>query len=210
MEKKHILFISSITAKDNQLRVIDELGVIEPLWLEGICREEYLFMPKLSVKTDKLSTTILNSNGVQTPLVLHFSLHGDKEQGLKFIGRNNNPVFQSKAYFESLLEEVDRRKQRINCILFNACHSAELAEIMSPFVDFTVGVEGAIADSASVEFSRGFYRQLFLQHPDDDTLFPNCFSMGRMSVQEWTSDEHIQIEDEGLPYHKRFVSFSQK
>lgn len=210
MQNKHILLISSITAKDNQLRVIDELGAIEPLWLAGSCRDQYLVMPKLSVKSNELTTTILNSNGPRAPLILHFSLHGDHEQGLKFIGRNNTPVYQNKLYFETLLEEVEKREQKIACIVFNACHSIELAEHVSHFVDYTIGVEGTVADTASIEFSRGFYRQLFAQNPDDQDVFTNSYRMGCMSVAEWMSEESIQIEDEGLPYGKRFKQFSHK
>lgn len=210
MEKKQILFICSLNKKDNPLRVIDEISVIEPLMLSSENRDKYFFAPKLSVSTDNLTRTILNSNAGSAPFVLHFSLHGNKEKGLKFIGRNDAPTFQSIAYFDEVLEELNMRDQTLKCLVFNVCHSDSLAQSASKFVDYVIGVDGTVDDLAAIEFSRGFYSQLLDSDADKENLFNDCFRFGQLYIKQWVRDEQIQIEDGGPPYHERFKLYSLK
>ena len=208
MEKKRILFICSVTAKDTQLRVLDEIGVIEPILLSGEMRESFDFTPKLSVRVDTLTKTIIGGKTTSSPYILHFSLHGNREKGLKFVGRHEDACYQGPAYFEDILEEMQLRNQKIKCVLFNVCHSLDLASSVTEFVDYAIGVEGTVHDQAAIEFSRGFYSQLFDNTDENDAeLIKKCFRFGTLYIRQWMRDESIEIEDGGEPYDKRFHLF---
>lgn len=206
MNKKRILFISSIAATDTQLRVIDEIGVIEPLLLSGENRDDFNFITKLTVQANNLTKTIIGNASDDSPFILHFSLHGNQNKGLKFVGNNLTINYQNTAFFEDILSEMIIRNQKIKCVIFNACHSLQLAQSIIPFVDYAIGVQGFIADRASIEFSRGFYSQLFDNNNEAQT-FESSFRVGLLYIRQWMRDENIQIEDEGVSYDKRFQLF---
>lgn len=209
MEKKQILFICSLTGEDNPLRIIDEIGAIEPLLLSSEWREEYFFTPKISVHAGNLTKTILNSNAGVAPFILHFSLHGNEKKGLKFAKLNSDPVFQSVAYFEDILKEITLfRKQELKCLVFNCCHTAALAQIASQFAGCTIGIEGVVDDLAAVEFSRGFYQQLLDSEAEDEELFQDCFRMGQLYIKQWMRDDGIKILDTGPSFEERYQFYN--
>lgn len=204
MEKKRVLYICSITAKDPQLRVIDEIGAIEPILLSGEKREEFDFTPKLSVRINDLIKTIRGGQTTPIPHVLHFSVHGNKELGLKFVGRELGANYQREEYFATMFDALLLPNQRIKCVLLNACHSYSIASKIISFADYSIGVEGTIHDQAAIEFSRGFYTQLF-----DGCSIEECFKFGITYIKSWILEQCIQIEDEGVSYDKRFHLFTK-
>jgi len=46
---------------------------------------------------------------------------------------------------------------KLECVILNACFSIAQGELTSLETPFTIAMEGAISDSAAIEFSRGFY-----------------------------------------------------
>lgn len=48
----------------------------------------------------------------------------------------------------------------IECVLLNACYSISQGQLISLGVPFTIAMDGAISDAASIEFTRGFYDAL--------------------------------------------------
>lgn len=205
MEKKRVLYICSITAKDPQLRILDEIGVIEPLLLSGEKREEFDFSLKLSVRINDLTKTIRGGQTTPLPYILQFSVHGNEERGLKFVGRQVEPSYQREAYFAAMFDALLEPNQRLKCILLNACHSYNIASKITSFADYSIGIEGTVDDRAAIEFSRGFYSQLF----DGDSI-EDCFKFGIAYIKSWMLEEDIQIEDGGVPYDQRFHLFSHQ
>ncbi len=56
---------------------------------------------------------------------------------------------------------LKNNKIKLNCIVFNVCHSAEFAQIASTFATYAIGHNDAILEpKAAIEFSKGFYTEL--------------------------------------------------
>ena len=207
MDKKRVLFICSLSDKDTQLRLIDEIGTIEPSLLSGEKRDEYDFIPRLGVRSNDLVKTIIGNKTSNAPFVLHFSMHGNEQKGLKFLGNNQEACYKTKAHFEGILEEMIRQGRKIKCVIFNVCYSLELAKSILPYVEYAIGVEGNIDDRAAIEFSRGFYQSLF-DNSDETKIFQDSYSLGNLYIKNWMLDTDVTIEGGGTPYDKRFKIFS--
>lgn len=63
---------------------------------------------------------------------------------------------------------------KLECVILNACYSINQGGLISLGVPFTVGMEGAISDSAAIEFSRGFYDAIGAQKTFDFAYGEGC------------------------------------
>lgn len=191
MEKKRILFICSLPRGKHEVRFTDEIGTIEERLLRGSFREEYDFSPKMSVKPLDLMTTIAGSASQAAPFIVHFSLHGSSDQGLMFSDEKQMTAYQSKEYFQDLLETLVDDDWKITCLIFSACHSKDFADLLRNIVEFSIGIEGSIPDEAMIRFSHGFYSSLF-----DNWDIKKSFSRGRSAVRAWIEENDFTILDD--------------
>jgi hypothetical protein len=115
---------------------------------------------RLSSYRDHISVSVLNAatiDDVRRELlrqrfeIVHFSGHGTKT-GLVFedaLGRLMVP--DSNALAELL------QRRGTSTALLNACYSLATGTFTSLGLDYTIAMEGPIADDAAIEFARGFY-----------------------------------------------------
>lgn len=126
------------------------------------------------------------------PQIIHFSGHGTTITGPLFNGdeylKNTPPPLM-----DQLIEILSRGKEYIKLIIFNVCESLTIAEKVSEFIDFSIGIEKKAEDRCVRAFSKGFYRILKTK----DSL-KNAFENGitRFSIK------HTEIRANGLkqPY----------
>ncbi|MFN0035552.1 MAG: hypothetical protein ACKVUS_10820 [Saprospiraceae bacterium] len=202
-EKKRVIFICSLPKDENLLRFIEEIGEIEDRLLRGAARDQFEFMLKLAVKPPDIRKVVAETPNIRLPHLLHFSLHGDREEGLVFADSKQERAPQKVEYFESFFKMINKRgQQQIQGLLFNVCHSSYFAERLKEFVSFSIGVEGYIPDEASIAFSRGFYGALFDGYSEKD-----AFDEGIDAVNQWVISQNIEVTDGGIPYNERFRLF---
>lgn len=150
MESKRILLVCANPRGTDALRLAQE---------ERTLKESL----KLSPHRSHLDVTVLNAATIddlrrqllaaQYDLV-HFSGHGTRA-GLVFEDTEGRLMVPDSASLGALLE-----RRGVSAALLNACYSLSAGSFSSLGVEYTVAMEGPIADDAAIEFTRGFYDAL--------------------------------------------------
>ena len=86
------------------------------------------------------------------PSYVHFCGHGAGRDGIVFEGQ------MIKA--EALAGLFALFASEVKCVLLNACYSSVQAEAIAEHIEFVVGMNKAIGDSAAIEFASAFYDAL--------------------------------------------------
>lgn len=115
----------------------DELVVINPLMAAGLVD----FVAR--VNKDK-------------PAIIHFAGHGCT-QGLYFREGDTAHAMVEKERLERIFSTFE---EAVECVVLNACYSSEQAETISRKVDFVIGMNCFIRDTAARNFADTFYRLL--------------------------------------------------
>jgi CHAT domain len=140
------------------------------------------------------------------PQIVHFSGHG--------IGRgadsDNLPSSRkftviaddNKAQPEGLMFEDDKGRaklvsgkalanlcalfsKKVECVVLNACYSAQQAEEIAKYIPYVIGMSQAIGDIAARKFSQGFYRAIW-----NDRSIEEAFASGKNAIElEGISEE---------------------
>lgn len=70
------------------------------------------------------------------------------------------------------------QKGKLECVLLNACYSMDQGEQIALGIPYTIAMEGAISDSASIEFSRGFYDAIGANKDIQSAYDEGCIAVG--------------------------------
>jgi hypothetical protein len=119
------------------------------------------------------------------PQVLHFSGHGEGVAGLAFENETGGIKLVSGEALGRLLELFSKRYP-VECVLLNACFSRVQAEEIVPHVQYVVGMNSEIGDSAAIEFVVGFYKALGAGEPYDF-----AFELGCNAIQLAGIPDHL-------------------
>lgn len=106
--------------------------------------------------------------------VVHFSGHG---------GEADKPEFMLEGEF---LEPDElsgffnfKGVKNIRCVIFNFCNSSKFAEKVSKHVECAIGIDGAIASKAAIDFAQGFYGYLSDREPGQPSVFNDAFEAAK-------------------------------
>lgn len=177
-EKKYkILYFSSNPMDLNPLDFESEFKRIRKRLEPKENRDEFELPNWYPAATQNEIISLVNQN---LPNVIVISMHGSKQSGLLF--RNEHGEKQPLS-LEEFLRDIRALTQnplnRLECIIFSCCHTDEFARQVSPFVPYTIGMEGAIQDEAMPEFIEGFFDSLF-----NDRNIPYAYSMGKLFLEK--------------------------
>lgn len=92
------------------------------------------------------------------PTVLHFSGHGGGDAGLCFEDDQGGTHLTHAAPLAKLFHHF---KDRLKCVILNACYSKVQADVIRQEVDYVIGMEAGIGDEAATKFAVAFYDALF-------------------------------------------------
>ena len=150
--------ILAITANPNgtsELKLDEELRVIRISLKEATYREfevKYL----TATRWQDLHRAILES---PQPRIVHFCGHGTGESGLLLDGDCGQRFAVSTEVLSDLFG-TERVSKSVECIVLNACYSAEQAAAISKHINYVIGMNRAIADDDAIAFTKGFYLAL--------------------------------------------------
>jgi len=133
----------------------------------------------------------------EKPDILHFSGHGEKGKYAGIVVQNDDknkeeliPIGGLKALFKFFKKQFN-----IRVVLLNACHTQEQAATISEYVDYVIGTNVAIGDTAASAFSSGFYFQLT---QNKETKIEDAFDSGRTeAVMKGASEQNFVIYKHG-------------
>jgi len=151
--KKKILILSANPINTSRLRLDEEVREIQVALSRAISKEEFELINIGAVRIDDLRRALLDNE----PQVVHFSGHGTGTDGIVLENLFGEVQLVST---ESLSNLFKLFKDKVECVLLNACYSETQAEAIHHYIDCVIGMERAVTDIAAINFSTAFYDAL--------------------------------------------------
>lgn len=148
-----ILFLAANPQQTSVLRLDQELREIEAGLRRSQYRDRFSLEQRWATRPRDIQRALLDVN----PQVVHFSGHGEGEQGLVLEDETGQPQLVDGAALAGLFELF---ANQISCVLLNACYSVVQAEAIARHIPFVIGMNQPVGDRAAVEFAIGFYDAL--------------------------------------------------
>lgn len=152
-QKTRILIIAANPWDTKRLELDEEYREIKEILQASKHRDDFELEYAPAANDDDLRRQLLNFD----PHIVHFSGHGEL-QGLYFRNDAGNAQLIRKEALERLFALF---KDKINCIVLNACYSEEQAQAFAKHIERVIGMNNPIGDEAAVQFAKGFYEALF-------------------------------------------------
>ncbi|MHC5854304.1 CHAT domain-containing protein [Nostoc sp.] len=150
---KKILILSANPINTNKLRLDEEMREIQSALSRLRNREQFELISRGAVRIDDLRRALLDKE----PQVVHFSGHGTGTDGIALENISGDAQLVST---ESLSNLFGLFKDKVECVLLNACYSEIQAETIYQHIDCVIGMEHAVTDKAAINFSTAFYDAL--------------------------------------------------
>ncbi|MEE9352617.1 MAG: CHAT domain-containing protein [Thiotrichaceae bacterium] len=177
--KTTILFLAANPSKTARLKLDVELREIQ----NGLERSQQREHIQLFSKPAARPRDVQRAIGDNKPDIIHFSGHGEGEQGLCFEGSQETPKLVSTQALASLFELYQETTQ---CVLLNACYSEVQAKAIATHIPYVIGMNKAIGDEAAIVFAVGFYDAI----GRGDTI-EVAFKSGRTALLMEDISEHL-------------------
>ena len=155
---KKILILTANPKNSDKLRLDEEVREIQEGLQRSRSRDQFEIISKWAVRPDDLRRALLDHE----PQIVHFSGHGAGEKGLIL---ENNAGQMKRVSGPSLARLFKLFKDKVECVLLNACYSEVQAAAIHQHIDCVIGMNQAIGDLAAIEFAVGFYDGLGAGRP---------------------------------------------
>ncbi len=147
---KKILFLGVNPRGTERLSIDTEVRRIEEGLKLSQQRDKFEFVSKFAVRVNDLRRYLLD----ESPNIVHFSGHGEGEEGLVFEDENGAMKLVDGDALANLFKLFSNT---IECILLNACYSTAQSESIVKYIPNVIGMKNAMPDNAAIEFSVAFY-----------------------------------------------------
>jgi hypothetical protein len=170
---KNILILSANPINTDKLRLDQEVREIQAALERSKSRKDFELITRWAVRIDDLRRALLDHQ----PQIVHFSGHGTKTGGTS---SQNNPEHSQRDAIrlnsqpggivlenefgqmqlvstKSLTDLFGLFKDKVECVLLNACYSETQSNAIYQHIDCVIGMERAIPDNTAIKFSVGFY-----------------------------------------------------
>ncbi len=153
--KKTILFIASDPSNTTNTYSGAESQKIRNAINAGLLRADFDLVVNFASNIEE----VLRLLKTHKPAIVHFSMHGARE-GMMFEGTFGAAQVISAEILASFFELVNFREKTVECVLLSACDSTAHGEAINQYVDYVVGMNGAIPAKAAIEYTSAFYTAL--------------------------------------------------
>jgi hypothetical protein len=152
-DKIKILYLAANPTDTSHVRVAAEARELTLRIRQGLNRDAFEIICYFAVRPQDL---LRGLQEVQ-PHIMHFSGHGtfDNEIVLEAEDGKSQPIAP-----ELLAELVDQFKTNLKAAVMSCCFGRAQAKALNQVLDFTIGMEAPISDTAAVNFSANFYQVL--------------------------------------------------
>lgn len=148
-----ILFLSANPKDTGRLRLDQELRDITEGLQRSQRRKQFILEQRMAVRPRDLQRAMLDVG----PQIIHFSGHGEGENGLVFEDEVGNTTLVDEVALAGLFELFS---SQIQCVLLNGCYSEVQAQAIAQQIPYVIGMNQAIGDNAAIAFAVGFYDAL--------------------------------------------------
>ena len=194
--KVRIQFLTAEPDSTQRIRADRELREIVDRLRDGEHREQFdLIEPRTAVRVKDLLTYIRRDQAQ----IVHFSGHGEENGYLLLEDRAGNPARVAPDSLRHLFDTWND-DEHVRCVIFNACHSNDLARALTrqpAVVPCAIGTTRAVSDKAALCFSEGFYGAIA-----DGVTLAKSFESGKVQVGLEVPSEaelfQLEVADESL------------
>ncbi|MCC6552539.1 MAG: sigma 54-interacting transcriptional regulator [Polyangiaceae bacterium] len=169
--KVRVLYLAANPRATDELGLSREIRRIRERIRASEHRDALSFICRLAVRPDDVQQALLEVR----PHIVHFSGHGTRDEHLLLEDDRGGAAQVDK---DTLAELLGILKDDIQVVVLNACHTVPHAEALTRIVDGAIGVDDAITDEASIEFSASFYRAVGFGRSLRD-----AFELGRIALR---------------------------
>jgi CHAT domain len=193
MPTTKLLFLTANPKGTTTLRLDQEIRDITEGLQRAKHREAFQLESRWAVRPRDIQRALLDLN----PQIVHFSGHGLGEptaqdettrklnapEGLAF----EDPEGQiAIASTEALATLFSLFKGTIQCVVLNACYSANQAKAIAQHIPYVIGMNKAIGDKAAIEFAVSFYDALGAGRD-----IPFAYELAKNAIQLSGIPEHL-------------------
>ncbi len=175
MQQKILIF----TAIPHGLRLDKEINEIVECIQRTAKRDKFEIRLRTAIRPQDIRRAIAE----ESPDIVHFCGHGLEDGSLLL---EDNTGGDKPVKPEGLAQLFKLHADYVQCVLINACYSAQSAEAINEYIKYTIGMNQQIQDKAAIAFSQGFYDALGYDYPDNlDNLdiFKRAFTEGLVAIQ---------------------------
>ena len=148
-----ILFLSSDPTDASRLRLGEEYREIAEKIRLSSGRDSITLHPSFSVRPDDLTQALLDFN----PTIVHFSGHGTEIGELCFEDESGRLLPISG---DALGDVFSHFADTLKVVVLNACFSVRQAHHIQKHIDYVIGMQKEIGDTAAVAYSVGLYQAI--------------------------------------------------
>lgn len=172
-----ILFLAANPKDTGRLRLDQELRDIAEGLQRAQKRDQFNLEQRLAVRPRDIQRAMLDVS----PQIIHFSGHGDGEQGLVFEDNLGNAKLVDGAALAGLFELFT---DHVTCVVLNGCYSEVQATAIAEHIPYVIGMSQAIGDKAAIAFAVGFYDALGAGRPIEFAYKMGCAAIRLEGIAE--------------------------
>ena len=174
---KKILILTANPQNIDKRRLDAEVREIQTGLERAKKRDQFEIISKWAVRPDDLRRALLDYE----PQIVHFSGYGAATEGLALENELGQMQMVSTAALAKLFEVF---KDKVECVLLNACYSENQAEAIRQHIDYVIGMHQAIGNRAAIEFAVGFYDALGAGRSIEDAFKLGCIAIDLQGIPE--------------------------
>ena len=183
MVMSKILILAANPKTTSRLRLDEELRDIDDGLRRAQHRDRFTLAQRLAVRPRDIQRAMLD----EMPQIVHFSGHGEGEEGLVFeddSGQAQLVSGEALAQLFALFADPQEFPNPIHCVVLNGCYSQVQAEAIAEHVTYVIGMRRAIGDRAAIEFAVGFYDALGAGRSVEFAFNMGCAAIGLAGKSE--------------------------
>ncbi len=150
--KKIILAIAANPDNTSALHLNQEIRNMRDFLAQAKYRDQFDLEERTAARWEDLQRSILEIK----PRIVHFCGHGTGTSGLVLEQDCGQPLLIETDVLSDLFQSETIRNT-VECIVLNACYSAEQAKAISQHINYVIGMNRAIPDQDAITYAKGFY-----------------------------------------------------
>ncbi|GAB1540307.1 hypothetical protein NUACC21_29760 [Scytonema sp. NUACC21] len=151
---KTILILAANPTNTSRLRLDKEVQEIDEGLRRANKREQFKLEQKWAVRSRDFYRAILDTQ----PQIVHFCGHGAGEDGIVLEDETGEAALVQADELASMFRLF--AAESVECVVLNACYSEGQAQAIAQHVNYVIGTNQTIGDSAAIAFSMAFYDAL--------------------------------------------------
>jgi hypothetical protein len=167
---RKVLILAANPTDTARLQINQEIRDIEEAIQRSPQRDRFQVLPRWGVQYDELQRVLVNEN----PQIVHFCGHGYGEGGLALEHPSGTMQLVGTQALSDLFGFF---RDKIECVLLNACYSDVQAEAIHQHINCVIGMNEAIRDTTALSFTSGFYQSL-----GEGRSYADAYRFGRNAI----------------------------